>query len=124
MRLRFLLPLLLVTSCHSHDAPALPITGDLKRMPTNAEILAYLEGKPLPVPGPISNPLVVNLEGIEALSVARNGYGTEAGAWSTPISFVYNTTRKRYTVEAVVEHQVVGDRRVFSALEIKRMDRR
>jgi hypothetical protein len=120
----FLLLPLLAVSCRSHVSPARPGLDRPERWPTNAEVLIYLEGKPLPLPRPGNLPLVVNLDGIEALSVARNGSATEEGAWSTPISFVYNTTRKRYTIDAVVEHRLVGDLRLFTALEIKRVGRR
>jgi len=120
----FLLLLLLAVSCRSHVPPARPVLDRPERWPTNAEVLLYLEGKQLPVSQPENLPLVVNLDGIEALSVARNGSATEEGAWSTPISFVYNTTRKRYTIDAIVEHRLVGDLRRFTALEIKRVGRR
>src|SRR5262249_37135786 len=119
-----LLLLLLPVSCRSHVPAPLSVSGDPERSPTNAEVLAYLEGKPLPVSRPGHGPLVVELGGIEALSVARDGGRTGDGAWPTTISFVYNTGCKRYTVEAVVQHQTIGDQRVFSALEIKRVDRR
>jgi hypothetical protein len=120
----FLLLLLLAVSCRSHVPPARPVLDRPERWPTNAEVLNYLEGKPLHVPQSENRPLLVNLDGIEALSVGRNGCGADRGAWSTPISFVYNTTRKRYQVDAVVAHQMVDDRRVFTALEIKSMVRR
>lgn len=125
MKSRIVLMLLLLSvSCRSHVPSAFSVPGDPERSPTNAEVLAYLEGKPLRVSQPGNAPIFVQLVGIEALSVARNGGRTGDGAWSTPISFVYNTGRKRYTVEAVVQHQTIGNQRVFSALEIKRVDRR
>jgi hypothetical protein len=91
--------------------------------PTNAEVLAYLEGKPLPIPRRGDMLGEIRLEGIEALSVARSGIFADAGLWSTAISFVYNTGRARYNMEATVTHRVIGEQRVFYAFHVHRIAR-
>jgi hypothetical protein len=91
--------------------------------PTNAEVLAYLEGKPLPVENLGKKPAVIRLEGIEALSVRSGGARSVCGWMVTAISFIYNTSRGRYTVEAALEHQTAGTQRVFSSFKITRISR-
>ena len=96
---------------------------DGSAFPTNAEVLAYLEGKALPAALPGSKLCDIHLDGIEALSVARRGIRADAGPWSTAISFVYSAGQARYNVEATVTHRVIGEQRVFYALQVVRIAR-
>src|SRR5262249_13320546 len=73
--------LLLVSSCRARVAPA-PFVGDPDSRLTNAEIVAYLDGKILPVLKPGCDPLVIRLDGIEALSVEKRGVRGDVGVWS------------------------------------------
>lgn len=125
MRLRVvLLSLLFAASCHHDGVDSLPPAREASDSPTNLEVLAYLAGRTLP-PQQIGNKsLVIRLDGIEALSVTRSSSRIGDDTWSTAISFVYNTTRARYTVEARVEHRVVEGQRVFHALRLRRVARR
>lgn len=124
MKPRFVcLLLLLASSCRTSVAPA-PFVGDPDSRPTNAEIVAYLDGKILPVPKPGSDPLTIRLDGIEALSVERRGVQIDDGGWSTEISLIYNSSRARYDVMAAVEHRVIDGQRVISALRIQHVTRR
>ena len=116
--------LLLVGSCRTRVLPPPSFAGDPDSSPTNAEVLAYLNGKALPVPEPRSHPLNIRLEGVEALSVERKGVRAESGDWSTKISIIYNSSRARYDVTATVEHRVVDEQRVFSALRFRHVARR
>src|SRR5262245_34331940 len=119
-----LLVLLFACSCRARIAPSLPFVDDLERSPTNAEILAYLDGQPLPLPPPASNAVAIRLERIEALSVQRQGVRNESGARSTNFSLIYNSWRARYDVTAAVEHRVIDGKRVISALRIECVARR
>jgi hypothetical protein len=125
MKLRFVLVLLLLTlSCRTSVLPPLCVAERPDRPPSNAEVLAYLQGKALPVEHLGSASPAIDLAGIEALSVARNSVRAHDEAWSTDLSFIYNTGRARYTVEAVVEHRVVDGQRIFNGFALKGIIRR
>jgi hypothetical protein len=113
---------LLVISCQTRAPNAPSSTAAENPAPTNAEVLAYLEDKPLPVTAHGGRPLLIRQEWIEALSVRNDSVRSDAGPWRTGISFIYNNSRARYAVEAVVEHQIVGAQRVFQALRVRRID--
>ncbi len=93
-------------------------------IPTNAEVLIYLEGKTLPLEIAGGRPLKINLDGIEAFSVRRNRTRSASGHWLTAINFIYNNGRARYTVEACLEHQRIDEQRVFYDLRFTSITRR
>jgi hypothetical protein len=119
-RLSFLV-IFLLPSCRTGASHA-PLSAVAENAaPTNVEILAYLEDKPLPIARPGGRPQVIHLEGIEALSVGRDSIRSDVGLWLTEISFIYNTSQARYAVEAVVVHLTIGAQRVFYALRWQRV---
>jgi hypothetical protein len=115
------LAILLALSCRANVPSAPSSPGSENPAPTNVEILAYLEDKPLPGVRLGGKPLAMRLEGIEALSVRRDSIRIDGGPWRTGISFIYNTWRARYAVEAIVVHETIGAQRVFHALHVQRM---
>jgi hypothetical protein len=116
-----LLLVLLTVSCRRDVEPSLSDDPGPESWPANPEVLAFLNGKTLPVLKSGGEPLVIGLDGIEALSVQRHGVHTPEGGWATGISLVYNSRWARYTVEAIVEHRLLGEERVFSAFTVKRI---
>jgi hypothetical protein len=119
-RLAFLVVLMLL-GCRKDVAPVAVPAGRGNAAPTNVELLAYLEDKPLPLPKSGGQPHLIHLEGIEALSVRRDSVRSDGGLWRTGISFIYNTSRARYAIEAVVVHQTIGAQCVFHALRLQRV---
>jgi hypothetical protein len=114
--------LLLQASCQPSQ-PDARFGYDGSASPTNTEVLAYLDGKSLPIALRRNQPCLIRLDGIEALSVARSGIHADVGLWSTAISFVYNNGQARYNVEARVTHRVDGEQRVFYAFRVHRIAR-
>lgn len=121
MRQLAFLVIFALVSCGRQTAPVAAPAATDNVAPTNAEILAYLEDKPLPISKPGGQSYRIHLEGIEALSVRTDSIRSDAGPWQTGISFIYNTWRARYAIEAVVVHETIGAQRVFHALRLARV---
>jgi hypothetical protein len=123
-RMRWGVPILvalLAVSCRTKAPEAVSQAIEKNIAPSNAEVLAYLEDKSLPVGRPCGRPEIIHLEGIEALSVGRNSIPSKAGPWLTGVSFIYNTSRARYAIDAVLVHQTIGAQRVFHELRLQRI---
>ena len=125
MKRRFVLVLLLFSlSCRSQVHPPRAVVDDPARPPSNAEVLACLHGQVLPVGHSGPPPLVINLGGIEALSVARHSVPVRSDAWSTSLSIIYNTGRARYSFDGDIEHRIIDGQRVCSGFAVRRVVRR
>ena len=125
MKWRFvLLLLLLASSCRARALPPLSYADTPDRPPSNADVLACLQGKLLPVVQPGNSPVAINLGGIEALSVARFSSRTGEDRWATDLSIIYNTGRARHMVEAIVEQRTIDGRRECSLVTFRSIARR
>jgi hypothetical protein len=101
--------------------PAEPIDG----WPTQEEVLAYLDGKSVPLSDP-NRPSgerhwnhVLKREQVEALEVRHSGTRVEDGPWDTPVSFILNTATGRYAVDAVVSHKLIENKRAFFGFRVR-----
>jgi hypothetical protein len=118
-----LLFLLLLASCGPGGGSIDSNDPGPESWPTNADVVAYLDGQPIPTLKSGSREVKIRPVGIEALSVEPHGSPTADGSWATRISLIYNSGRARFTIDAVVEHRLIEGRRTFTAFLVKRVQR-
>jgi hypothetical protein len=106
-------------------APAPKSTGPNEGWPTAAEVLAYLDGKSIPLPEPNRPPgerdrnHVLKREEVEALEIKRDGTRGGDGSWDTPVNFILDTGAGRYMVISIVTHKLIEDKRTFSGFRVR-----
>jgi hypothetical protein len=104
-------------------APPAPAEG-ADAYPSKAEVLDYLDGKPMPLAliGPdakADNTVTLRRDQIDALEVDRGGSAVNGGPWMTSVTFLANTPQGKYAVRAQVLHRRVEDKRAFFGVEFK-----
>ena len=92
--------------------------------PSKAEVLDYVDGKPMPLAltGPdakADNTVALRRDQIDALEVDRGGSSADGGPWLTSVTFLADTPRGKYAVRAQVQHRRVEDKRAFFGVEFK-----
>ena len=92
--------------------------------PSKAEVLDYLNGKPMPLAlsGPeakAENMVTLQKGEIHALEVQKAGTSVDNGPWVTSITFLIDTATGKYAVRAEVKHRRVENQRAFFGLEFK-----
>jgi hypothetical protein len=92
--------------------------------PSKAEVLDYLDGKPMPLAlsGPeakADNTVTLQKGEIDALEVEQAGTSVDGGPWVTKITFLVNSATGKYAVRAEVKHRRVENKRAFFGLEFR-----
>jgi hypothetical protein len=108
-------------------APA-PAADGSDGYPSKAEVLDYLDGKPMPLAlaGPDAKPgntVTLRPDHIDALQVEQGGVAVDGGPWKTSVTFLVHTPEGKYAVRAQVLHRRVEDKRAFFGLEFKEVAR-
>lgn len=129
--MRRILPLLLLAAVLACDrpqgspfkvAPSVftvppPDTGG-DAYPSRAEVLAYLDGKELPVAGRPGETVTIRKDRVRDLQVDTGGRG-RGSPWRTSIKFLVTRADGQFAVNADVLHQKVQGERAFFGLEFK-----
>jgi hypothetical protein len=131
MRGALLIVVAYVVGCGSPGPPtaAPEPSGPNDAWPTREEVLAYLDGKsvPLSVPNQLSGAddkgHVLKREQIEALEVKTSGGNINGGAWSTEVNFLLNTGTGRYAVSGTVEHRLIENTRAFFGFRVREVSK-
>src|SRR4051812_20312204 len=132
LTMRRLLPLVLIGCAFGCNrlgpapavAPPAPApTEGSDSFPSKAEVLDYLDGKPMPLAlaGPeakAGNTVTLRRDQIDALQVDRGGSSVNGGPWLTSITFLANTPEGKYAVRAQVQHRRVEGKRAFFGGEV------
>src|SRR5947209_8591513 len=132
--MRLLIPILIaaaaVTGCDSYStttSPAPAARGN-EAWPTRDEVLAYLDGKAIPLTSdPAGGAAEVRKwtfrpDRVEAVEVVHEG-SHSGGPWTTPVHLIVDTDDGQFAVTLQVSHQLIECRRAFYGYEFVRAAR-
>jgi hypothetical protein len=117
----------LIARAYYAPAPS-PGPNGSEGIPTREQVLTYLDGKTVTLPGPDDKgdsrdrPHTLRREQVEAIEVGSAAQ-IDSEPWEVDVKLVVNTGEGRYAVHLEIRHELIDNQRVFYGHKVKTVTR-